>query len=80
MRGPSRGRAWRGLDRRSKQARSSAPMHVVSVYEGMLDEIALLRDIRIAEEQIAGGEGKLLYVGFRRTAELLLQENRSAVR
>jgi hypothetical protein len=29
----------------------------VSVYEGMLDEIAILRDIRIAEEQIARGEG-----------------------
>ena len=26
-------------------------------YEGMLDEIAILRDIRIAEEQIASGEG-----------------------
>jgi len=29
----------------------------VSVYEAMLDEIALLREVRIAEEQIARGEG-----------------------
>jgi predicted transcriptional regulator len=28
----------------------------VGVYEDMLDEIAILRDIRIAEDQIARGE------------------------
>jgi hypothetical protein len=29
----------------------------VQVYEDLIDEIALLRDIRISEEQIARGEG-----------------------
>ena len=29
----------------------------VGVYEGLLDEIALLPDVRVAEEQIARGEG-----------------------
>jgi hypothetical protein len=29
----------------------------VDAYEDLLDEIALLRDIRIAEEQLARGEG-----------------------
>jgi len=29
----------------------------VGVYEGLLDEIALLRDVQVAEEQIARSEG-----------------------
>ena len=42
----------------SPHGRSAAAVVTdVSVYEGMLDEIAILRDIRIAEEQIARGEG-----------------------
>lgn len=41
----------------TQHGRSAAVVMDVSVYEGMLDEIAILRDIRIAEEQIARGEG-----------------------
>jgi prevent-host-death family protein len=41
----------------TQHGRGAAVVMDVSVYEGMLDEIALLRDIRIAEEQIARGEG-----------------------
>ncbi|MBE0417790.1 MAG: type II toxin-antitoxin system Phd/YefM family antitoxin [Coriobacteriia bacterium] len=41
----------------TQHGRSAAVVMDVSVYESMLDEIAILRDIRIAEEQIARGEG-----------------------
>lgn len=41
----------------TQHGRGAAVVMDVSVYEGMLDEITLLRDIRIAEEQIARGEG-----------------------
>lgn len=41
----------------TQHGRSAAVVMDVSVYEDMLDEIAILRDIRIAEEQIARGEG-----------------------
>jgi antitoxin YefM len=41
----------------TQHGRSAAVVMDVSVYEGMLDEIAILRDIRVAEEQIARGEG-----------------------
>jgi prevent-host-death family protein len=41
----------------TQHGRGAAVVMDVSVYEGMLDEIAILRDIRIAEEQIARGEG-----------------------
>jgi prevent-host-death family protein len=41
----------------TQHGRSAAVVMDPGVYEGMLDEIALLRDIRIAEEQIARGEG-----------------------
>ncbi|MHB1416308.1 MAG: type II toxin-antitoxin system Phd/YefM family antitoxin [Chloroflexota bacterium] len=41
----------------TQHGRGAAVVMDVSVYEGMLDEIALLRDIRIAEEQITRGEG-----------------------
>jgi antitoxin YefM len=41
----------------TQHGRSAAVLMNVEVYEDMLDEIALLRDIRVAEEQIARGEG-----------------------
>jgi len=41
----------------TQHGRSAAVVMDVDVYEGLLDEIALLRDIRISEEQIARGEG-----------------------
>ena len=41
----------------TQHGRGAAVIMDVGVYEGMLDEIAILRDIRIAEEQIAHGEG-----------------------
>lgn len=41
----------------TQHGRGAAVVMDVGVYEGMLDEIAILRDIRIAEEQIARGEG-----------------------
>jgi antitoxin YefM len=40
----------------TQHGRGAAVVMAVSVYEGMLDEIAILKDIRIAEEQIARGE------------------------
>ncbi|MDA3937421.1 MAG: type II toxin-antitoxin system Phd/YefM family antitoxin [Actinomycetota bacterium] len=41
----------------TQHGRGTAVVMDVSVYEGMLDEIAILRDIRVAEEQFARGEG-----------------------
>ena len=41
----------------TQHGRSAAVLMDVGVYEAMLDEIALLREVRIAEEQIARGEG-----------------------
>jgi antitoxin YefM len=41
----------------TQHGRGAAVVMDVDVYEDMLDEIAILRDIRIAEEQIARGEG-----------------------
>ena len=41
----------------TQHGRGAAVVMDVSVYEDMLDEIAILRDIRVAEEQIARGEG-----------------------
>jgi len=41
----------------TQHGRSAAVLMDVSAYEAMLDEIALLREVRIAEEQIARGEG-----------------------
>lgn len=40
----------------TQHGRGAAVVMDVSVYEGMLDEISILRDIRIAEDQIARGE------------------------
>ena len=41
----------------TQHGRSAAVVMDVGAYEGLLDEIALLRDVRVAEEQIARGEG-----------------------
>jgi antitoxin YefM len=41
----------------TQHGRSAAVLMDVQVYEDLIDEIALLRDIRISEEQIARGEG-----------------------
>ena len=41
----------------TQHGRSAAVLMDVGVYEAMLDEIALLREVRTAEEQIARGEG-----------------------
>lgn len=41
----------------TQHGRGAAVVMDVDVYEDMLDEIEILRDIRIAEEQIARGEG-----------------------
>ena len=40
----------------TQHGRSAAVLLDVAVYEGMLDEIELLRDLRVAEEQIAAGK------------------------
>ena len=40
----------------TQHGRSAAILLDVDVYEGMLDEIALLRDLRTAEDQIAAGQ------------------------
>ena len=40
----------------TQHGRSAAVLLDVGVYEGLLDEIALLRDVRTAEAQIAAGE------------------------
>ena len=40
----------------TQHGRGAAVVMDVSVYEDMLDEIAILRDIRIAEDQVARGE------------------------
>lgn len=41
----------------TQHGRGAAVVMDVDVYEDMLDEIEVLRDIRMAEEQIARGEG-----------------------
>jgi len=40
----------------TQHGRSAAVLLDVSVYEGLLDEIALLRDLRVSEDQIAAGQ------------------------
>jgi antitoxin YefM len=40
----------------TQHGRSTAVVMDVSVYEDMLDQIAILRDIRTGEEQLARGE------------------------
>jgi len=41
----------------TQHGRSAAVVMDVEEYESLLDKIAILQDIRIAEEQIASGEG-----------------------
>ncbi|MGH7498533.1 MAG: type II toxin-antitoxin system Phd/YefM family antitoxin [Gemmatimonadales bacterium] len=41
----------------TQHGRSAAVLLDVEAYEGLLDELALLRDIRTAEAQIQAGEG-----------------------
>ena len=40
----------------TQHGRSTAVLLDVGVYEGLLDEIAFLRDLRVAEDQIAAGQ------------------------
>lgn len=40
----------------TQHGRSTAVLLDVGVYEGLLDEIEFLRDLRVAEEQIAAGQ------------------------
>ncbi len=41
----------------TQHGRSAAVLLDVESYEGLLDEIALLRDVRTAERQVAAGKG-----------------------
>ncbi len=41
----------------TQHGRSAAVLLNVESYEAMTDELALLRDVRVAEEQIASGKG-----------------------
>jgi antitoxin YefM len=40
----------------TQHGRSAAILLDVEVYEGMLDEITFLRDLRVSEDQIAAGQ------------------------
>ena len=40
----------------TQHGRSAAVLLDVAVYEGLLDEIELLRDLRVSEDQIAAGK------------------------
>lgn len=41
----------------TQHGRSAAVLLDVEVYEDLLDEVALLRDVRVAEAQLDAGEG-----------------------
>ena len=41
----------------TQHGRSAAVLLDVDAYESLMDELALLRDVRIAEDQIAAGKG-----------------------
>ncbi|MEP7383853.1 MAG: type II toxin-antitoxin system Phd/YefM family antitoxin [Gemmatimonadota bacterium] len=41
----------------TQHGRSAAVLLDVATYEAMLDELALLRDVRKAEQQVAAGKG-----------------------
>lgn len=41
----------------TQHGRSAAVLIDVESYEAMIDELALFRDVRIAEEQVAAGKG-----------------------
>ncbi|HEY5440009.1 MAG TPA: type II toxin-antitoxin system Phd/YefM family antitoxin [Gemmatimonadaceae bacterium] len=42
----------------TQHGRSAAVLLDVGSYERMVDELALLRDVRVAEKQIAAGKGR----------------------
>jgi prevent-host-death family protein len=42
----------------TQHGRSAAVLLDVGSYEGLLDELALLRDVRTAEQQVAAGQGR----------------------
>ncbi|MDQ8154768.1 MAG: type II toxin-antitoxin system Phd/YefM family antitoxin [Gemmatimonadota bacterium] len=41
----------------TQHGRSAAVLLDVDAYESLMDELALLRDVRMAEEQVAAGKG-----------------------
>ena len=41
----------------TQHGRSAAVLLDVGAYESLMDELALLRDVRMAEEQVAAGKG-----------------------
>jgi len=41
----------------TQHGRSAAVLLDVDAYESLMDELALLRDVRMAEEQVAAGRG-----------------------
>lgn len=43
----------------TQHGRSAAVLLDVESYESMMDELALLRDVRTAEEQVAAGKGSM---------------------
>ena len=42
----------------TQHGRSAAVLLDVDAYESLMDELALLRDVRLAEEQVAAGKGR----------------------
>jgi antitoxin YefM len=57
----------------TQHGRSAAVLLDVAVYEDLLDEVALLRDVRTGEEQIADGEGTPHGAVARRLRERLVK-------
>jgi prevent-host-death family protein len=57
----------------TQHGRSAAVLLDVSVYEDMLDEVALLRDIRTAEQEVAKGHAAAHGVVARRLKERLVK-------
>jgi prevent-host-death family protein len=57
----------------TQHGRSAAVLLDVAVYEDLLDELALLRDVRTAEDQVAKGAGASHAVVVRRLKARLLK-------
>jgi antitoxin YefM len=57
----------------TQHGRSAAVLLDVGVYEDLLDEVALLRDVRTAEDQVAKGAGVSHAVVSRRLKARLLK-------
>ncbi len=57
----------------TQHGRSAAVLLDVTVYEDLMEELALLRDVRTAEEQVAKGEGASHAVASRRLKARLLK-------